>query len=234
MKLCGIYAIINTNNNNIYIGKSIDIFQRWAQHIENAHLKKYDYDFYKDLINITSFKFQILEICNKDDLQKREQFYINKYNSLKEGYNQVQAIDQTKQEMLLLQENILKAINLLENTTLYYKDIAKQTGLSINTVSNINICKSYTKYHTYKKNIREECNKKQYYDRGELNPNSKLNEQQVKEIIDLLKHTNLTIKQIGEKYGVSRSAINNINLCKRWTYLSKDFKYNIRKEYQLK
>ncbi len=232
MKVCGIYAIINLNNNNMYIGKSIDVFQRWEQHLDNARLKKYQYEFYKDLINISNFTFQILEICEEDQLQEKEQFYIDKYNSLSKGYNQVQAIDITKQESLMLQESILKAINLLENTNLFYKDIAQQTNLSVNTVYNINICKSHTKYHNYKNNIRKECGRKQYYDKGELNPHSKLNETQVLEIIELLKHTNLTLRQIGEKYNVSHSTINNINRCKRWTHLIKDFSYNIRKEYQ--
>ena len=232
MKVCGIYAITNIKNNNIYIGKSIDIFQRWEQHLDGARLKKYNYDFYKDLIEISSFTFQILEICEENQLQEKEQFYIDKYNSLSNGYNQVKAIDITKQESLMLQKNILKAINLLENTNLFYKDIAEQTNLSINTIYNINICKSYTKYHNYKHNIREECGRKRYYDKGELNPRSKLTDSQVKEIIDLLKNTNLTFKQIGEKYNVSHSAINNINRCKRWTHLTKGFNHNIRKEYK--
>lgn len=232
MKICGIYAITNTKSNKIYIGKSIDILQRWEQHLDNARLKKYNYDFYKDLTDYSSFSFQILNICKEEELQEKEQYYINKYNSLKNGYNQVTAIDSTKQEIFLLQENVLKAINLLETTNLFYKDIAEQTNLSTNTVYNINVCKSYTKYHNYKKNIREECNKKQFYDKGELNPNSKLNERQVKEIIELLKNTNLTLQEIAKRYKVSKSAINNINLCKRWTHLSTDFQNNIRKEYQ--
>ena len=232
MKICGIYAIINIETNQIYIGKSIDILQRWQQHLDNARLKRYNYDFYKDLANPYNFTFQILSICPENELQEKEQYFIDAYNSMENGYNQVTAIDQTKQESLMLQESILKAIDLLENTNLFYKDIAQQTNLSVNTVHNINICKSHTKYHNYKSNIREECGRKQYYDKGELNPHSKLNETQVLEIIELLKHTNLTLKQIGEKYNVSHSTINNINRCKRWTHLIKDFSYNIRKEYQ--
>lgn len=230
MKLCGIYKIHNQINNKIYIGKSIDILERWQQHIDNARLQHYDYDFYKDLKQINSFSFQILELCSEEQLQEKEQYYINLYNSTSEGYNQVEAIDLTKQERLLLKQNVLKAITLLETTDLFYKDIAERTNLSINTILNINTCKSYTQYHNYSNNIREECGKKQYYDKGELNPNSKLTEKEVLEIIDLLKNTSLTMKEIGQKFGVSRSAINNINLKQRWSYLTPNFHNNIRKE----
>ena len=232
MKICGIYAITNLKNNNIYIGKSIDILHRWEQHLDAARLKQHDYDFYKDLNDVSSFSFSILEICDETLLQEKEQFYINKYNSLSCGYNQVQAIDLTKQESLMLKENVLEAIHLLETTNLFYEEIAKQTHLSINTILNINICKSYTKYHHYKKNIRQECGRKQYYDKGELNPKSKLTEQQVLEIIDLLKYTDLTLQEIGNRFNISKSAVNNINIRKNWRYLTSDFIHNIRKEYK--
>lgn len=233
MKLCGIYLIHNHLNNKIYIGKSIDILGRWQQHIDNAHLEKYDYEFYKDLKDINSFTFQILELCLQEQLQAKEQYYIDYYSASSQGYNQVEAIDLTKQESLLLQENILKAINLLENTNLFYNQIAEQTNLSVNTIANINRCKTYTKYHHYINNIREECGRKQYFDKGELNPNSKLTESDVIKIIELLENTTLTAKEIGDKFNVSRSTINNINLKQRWGYLSPQYQNNIRKESKL-
>ena len=130
----------------------------------------------------------------------------------------------------MLDDRICKAIELLENTLLFYKEIANKTGLTEATISNINRCKSHTEYHSYKKNIRLECGKKQYTDIGENNPRSKLKEEQVIEIINLLKNTNLTAEQIGKRFGVSKSAINNINLRKNWRYLSQEFDKNIRKE----
>lgn len=232
MNLCGIYLIKNLSNDKIYIGKSINILKRWEQHIDSARLQKFDYEFYHDLINIQTFSFQILEICSQEELQEKEQYYIDYYQSLYKGYNQVQAIDITKQESLLLHQSILDAIWLLVNTDLYYKEIAEKTGLSVNTILNINRCKSYTQYHNYKNNIREECGRKRYYDKGELNPRSKLSEQEVLEIVELLKYTDLTAQQIADKFNISRSAINNINLRKNWTYLTTEFNKNIRKEFK--
>lgn len=40
------------------------------------------------------------------------------------------------------------------------------------------------------------------------------------------------IYSIGDKFNVSRSAINNINTRKNWAYLSSDFISNIRNEFK--
>jgi len=87
-KITGIYKITSPNN-KIYIGQSKDIYSRW-----NAY--KYfqrDYDCYKkrnkNSLIFKSFKkygylnhrFEILEECNDLDLNKKEIFYIEKYNS---------------------------------------------------------------------------------------------------------------------------------------------------------
>jgi predicted XRE-type DNA-binding protein len=51
------------------------------------------------------------------------------------------------------------------------------------------------------------------------------------QIIELLKTSTFSEKQIGEQFGVSRSAIANINHRKNWKHLSVEFNDNIRKEY---
>lgn len=230
MKLCGIYKIHNKLNNKIYIGKSINILSRWEQHIDAARLGKYNYDFYKDLKEIQNFTFEILKICDEDELQSYEQYFIDYFNSCEKGYNQVHAIDQRKEEYKDLSSNILLAIELLENSGLFYQEIAEQTNLSVNTIQNINTCKSYKNYHNYKSNIRQESGNICRRDKGELNPTAKLTEAQVLEIIQLLKESKLTNKQISQQFNVSISCINNINTRHRWRHLSEGFIKNIRKE----
>lgn len=60
----------------------------------------------------------------------------------------------------MLDKRIYNAIYLLETSLLSYKEIAERTKLTEVVVANINRCKSHTKYHSYKKNIRLECGKK--------------------------------------------------------------------------
>ena len=232
MKICGIYLIENKVTGRAYVGKSIDILGRWEQHLDAARLHKQDYEFYQDLEQVENFSFTILERCSRDELSEKEHFYIEKLKAKEFGYNQVSAIDKRKIEAEMLDKRIYDAIYLLETSLLSYREIAERTDLTEVIIANINRCKSHTEYHSYKKNIRLECGKKQYADIGENNPRSKLTESEVLQIIELLKTTNLTAEQIGQRFGVSKSAINNINTQKNWKHLSQEFKCNIRKEYK--
>lgn len=88
MKLSGIYCITNKENNKKYIGQSNNILKRWNEHIKigldetdkrrsviHQAISKY---------NITSFTFEILEICEPDELNESEMYYI--YEFREQGY----------------------------------------------------------------------------------------------------------------------------------------------------
>lgn len=234
MTLIGIYKITNLLNNKSYIGKSIDILERWKQHIEVSQCNKKEsyYDLYCDFrkYGINNFSFTILEMCDKGILQEKEQYYIQKYNSYENGYNQIQAKDITKTDRETHLEKIREAINLLENTQLNFKNIADITGLSYGIVNNINICKSWTSEHNYKSNIRKESNNYISIQQGSLNHQSKLTEEDVIEIIKKLKYTDENYKEIARQFNVAVETIKGINYCKRWKHLSKGYFKNIRKE----
>lgn len=88
----GIYKILNKINDKFYIGSAVDLPKRWREHQrklnekthKNAHLQA-AWDKYWN----TSFEFVILEICSKDMLIEREQFWINATNCCDRsiGYN---------------------------------------------------------------------------------------------------------------------------------------------------
>ena len=82
-----IYKIENTVNKMVYIGQTNNIKRRWNEEKAgqvNNHLKR---AFNK--YGIDSFDFSILEECAQNQLDKKEIFYIKKYNSSnkKNGYN---------------------------------------------------------------------------------------------------------------------------------------------------
>ncbi len=61
--------------------------------------------------------------------------------------------------------------------------------------------------------------------RGFLNNNSKLNNEDVKEIYDLSLKSNYNLKEIAEKFGIASSTISNIINGRRWQHLDlKPFK----------
>lgn len=65
--------------------------------------------------------------------------------------------------------------------------------------------------------------------RSDENPWSKLTIFQVKEIIDKLANTNISMKALSEEYHVHRNTISDINRGKTWGWLH-NYKGNIRKE----
>ena len=92
----GIYKITNKVNNKVYIGQSVDIFQRWKEHKSYAFCEKrecYNNHLYCAIrkYGLENFKFQIIEECNKDELDVKEQYWIKYYDSINpnKGYNLV-------------------------------------------------------------------------------------------------------------------------------------------------
>lgn len=90
--MIGIYIYINKINNKKYIGQSINILRRKYMHEYNAFNKntgEYNSKFHKALrkYGINNFTFTIIEECEKEKLSEREKYWINFYDSFKNGYN---------------------------------------------------------------------------------------------------------------------------------------------------
>lgn len=88
--MIGIYKITNNINNHCYIGQSIHIEDRW-----NEHKNKYNWErenkkplylaFQK--YGLENFTFEIIEECKPEQLNLKEQYWIDYFNSYKNGYN---------------------------------------------------------------------------------------------------------------------------------------------------
>jgi group I intron endonuclease len=90
MKKTGIYKIVNTLNNKVYVGSAIDIDTRWRRHKKMLiecyhHSKKLQNSYNKHGIN--NFNYEIIELCEKHLLTQREQYWIESFDSYNNGYN---------------------------------------------------------------------------------------------------------------------------------------------------
>lgn len=87
----GIYKLTNIETQQVYIGQSKDIRERWRSEIKNGlgidcpgnnklfpAMQKY---------GITNFTFELMEECPKEDLDEREAYWISYYDSYTYGYN---------------------------------------------------------------------------------------------------------------------------------------------------
>ena len=87
----GIYKITNQLTKECYIGQAVDIASRWKDHakcglgIDTPAKNK----LYKAMIEygITNFSWEILEECERANLDEKEKFFIELYQSKEFGYN---------------------------------------------------------------------------------------------------------------------------------------------------
>jgi hypothetical protein len=90
-KVCGIYKITNINNMKCYVGQSVDIANRFTQHcrcgcgIKTPKDNKLYAAMLKD--GLDQFTFEIVEICPQEELNEKEKYYIDVYNSVNYGFN---------------------------------------------------------------------------------------------------------------------------------------------------
>lgn len=89
--MIGIYKITNLVNGHAYIGLSTNIEHRWKEHKKPYNWKReHNKVLYKAFqkYGIENFAFEVLEECAVEDLSYKEKFYIEKFNTLKDGYNE--------------------------------------------------------------------------------------------------------------------------------------------------
>lgn len=83
MSTCGIYGFLQISTGRWYIGQSIDIERR-----EKEHRSCVASDWHQLLLkNPDDFQFIILDKCKETELDTRESYYINLYNSYENGFN---------------------------------------------------------------------------------------------------------------------------------------------------
>lgn len=133
---CGIYKIENLITGHVYIGQSVNITSRWAAHkradddfpIHRA-IKKY---------GIENFDFSIIEECPKEQLNDREIYWINYYDSFKNGYNATPGGQDGVSFQALSFDKLEEIRKLLQEGTKTNIEIGKLYNVSDQTISDIN------------------------------------------------------------------------------------------------
>ena len=114
-----IYKITNIQNQKVYIGQTIrPIEQRFHRHINDAMNNILDTHFARAIRKYGKDNFIIEEIDSaktQNELNKKEQYWIQYYNSVNNGYNETDAINKcggntylskTEEEMEVIKEKI--------------------------------------------------------------------------------------------------------------------------------
>lgn len=216
--MIGIYKFTNKINKKVYIGQSIDIQRRYREHIS---LKPGNKVFHSALIKygIENFDFEIIEECEIKELDEKEKYYIQYFNSLvPNGYN-VSTGGTNAAHLNKLNEysNVDEIKKLLKETKLTNKEIGEKFNVSDQTVSDINngrMWKDETiKYPIRPRNINicKKCGKKiKYKNKNQLclecynSLRTKYipNKEELKKLI-----REETFVAIGQKFNVSDNAV---------------------------
>lgn len=88
---CGIYKITNLANGMCYVGQSVDIANRWKQHIKRgigaeAPTKNKLYPAMAEF-GVENFSFEIVEECEKELLDKKEDYWQEFFKAKEFGYS---------------------------------------------------------------------------------------------------------------------------------------------------
>lgn len=224
--MVGIYKITNNINGKCYIGQSRDIQKRWTSHKNvpfNPNYQEYDYPLYKAIrkYGLENFSFEVLEECLIEELNEKENFWIDKYNSIDSDYGYNQTLLGFHQHGIKLTEEDVSLItkDLEESTELLEQEIAEKYGVSIHTIKDINVGRTWKRDNiTYpirdnkikKKYFCQYCGKevsdgndrcKECYDKSQR----KVNRPEKEELYKLLKENSFCA--VGKMFGVSDNAI---------------------------
>ena len=89
-KIMGIYKITNLNNGMCYIGQSVDVADRWRQHVKRGvgaepvtQNKLYPA---MKAIGVENFMFELVEECKGNELTPREKYWTDFYQAQAYGY----------------------------------------------------------------------------------------------------------------------------------------------------
>lgn len=136
--MTGIYKITIGNKN--YIGQSENILERWRQHLsagfQENNTQKSQLSLYQDMREkgIENVSFTILELCNKEQLDEKEEYYNRLYQSYEYGYNKSRSYNTNS----LTNEEALKIIHsILTEKDKTLQDIADENKISVYIVKAI-------------------------------------------------------------------------------------------------
>ena len=225
--MVGIYKVTNKINGKVYIGQSINIKARWTKHRNNPfnpESEQYNSPFYKAIrkYGLSNFTFEILEEIHKEDLDKREIYWISFYdsNNPEKGYNltpggrNVAAVS-----CVLTPIQVAEIRNLLMTSSLTEQEISEKFGVSQRTISSINLGQTWLNedliypLKSYRKLDNERCpvcgGKKYYLAKmcGECTKQAqrKVERPSREELKSLIRNTSFT--KIAAMYGVTDNAI---------------------------
>lgn len=241
----GIYKIENLLSHKIYIGQSVNIERRWQQHCRTSGQSRIAKAIQKYGKN--NFSFEILEQCLIDELNEKEDFYIQYYHSLvPNGYNVVE--NNSGKHTLYIKydkETLSNIISDIKSSNLSFKEIGQKYDLDTSMIYYLNRgeyhyneqenyplrpVKNVSKQHNFCKKCGKEIYLYSQYCTQCIHIQQRKVERPLRDELKFLIR-NYSFSEIGRRYNVSDNTIKkwckNVNL----PYRKKDIKQYSNQEW---
>ena len=219
----GIYSITNVVTGDMYIGQTIQDFEkRWKSHISALNRGNHDNEYLQRSWNKygeDAFKFKAIHYCDElDILNDLEKYYIKKYDTYNNGFNMTEGgdyfLNEIPEEIRKKRLENLKKVNrersdytehqiakvkemlsVLENNQISIKKISKLTGVREGVIYNVKYLNSWV-------DVRSDLNEKI----KQLN----FIECRNKKIIEDLYSYNYSLEELCNKYNLAENSIRTI------------------------
>lgn len=219
----GIYSITNVVTGDMYIGQTIQDFEkRWKSHISALNRGNHDNEYLQRSWNKYgegAFKFKAIHYCDElDILNDLEKYYIKKYDTYNNGFNMTEGGDYflneipeeirkkrlenlkkvTRERSDYTEPQIAKVkemLSELENNPISIKKIARLTGVREKVIYNVKYLNSWV-------DVRSDLNEKLKI----INNKETRNENIVKDLYS----KKYLLNEISEKYKLSQDTIKRI------------------------
>ena len=124
--MIGIYKITHKISGKCYIGQSTELERRLYSHMNSWEDSRIDQAIKEEPQNFT---YEIIELCNKEDLNEREIYWISYYDSYVDGYNRTPGGSfhscPTKDSISLLSDEDIRLIRRC------YADMSYRSGAEV-------------------------------------------------------------------------------------------------------
>jgi group I intron endonuclease len=207
----GIYKIESKSHpDRIYIGSAVNIGNRWYEHLKKLkrnthHSKKLQNHFNK--YGESDLQFSILLGCDKEDLIKIEQYFLDSYNPwfniCKKAGNTLGLKGVWSKESIKRFSEYQKQNTKGEKNGFYHKHHSEESK-ALMRGPRFNVKKQKPYIRSKRPNLSIKFS-------GVNNPNAKLTQIEINEIAEKYKSGNYKRKELALEYNVSIDTIHRIN-----------------------
>lgn len=210
----------------VYIGQTVNLKNRHYRHVKidpwDDTLKEYHYPLSRGIRKYGEDAYELIVLEDgllKEELNEKEKYYIAKYDTYYNGYNQ--SLGGSNPVMVKHNESeIDEVIHLLRDTDLSFKEISKLCGISMTHIYNIN---------TGNRRKRDDITYPIRSANTKGTKGLKFSPTECREIHEyIINNPKVTFKDIAKKYQCSDWTIRQINQGKTKKYRLDKYNYPLR------